>query len=46
MEFSTKYSSTTENDDKKIIIGDDAYAIGEMIQALIDKLEQTSRREL
>lgn len=40
MEFKEKYSSTTENDDKKIILGNDAFAICESIETLIKKIEQ------
>ena len=44
MEFQEKYTSITdkdiiENKDKKII-SDDAFAIGEIIQGLIKKIEQ------
>ena len=45
MEFQKKYASTSDKDlapnkDKKII-GDDAFAIGDIIQELINKIEQT-----
>lgn len=37
MDFEDKYSMT---DDKKIIVSKDAYAIGEMLDQLIKKIEQ------
>ena len=44
MKFEDKYISTDENtkkaDTSKIILSDDAYAIGEMIQKLIKKIER------
>lgn len=44
MQFKDKYISTTENaekpDAKKTILSDDAYAIGELIEILTNKLEQ------
>ena len=43
MEFADKYISEKENksnpDVKKIILSNDAYAVGEMLQNLINKLE-------
>lgn len=45
MEFSEKYISVTQNAEKpdptKIEISNDAYAIGEEIDKLISKIEQT-----
>ncbi len=40
MDFEAIYSNTTESDNKKVIISDDAYAIGEMVQALIKEIER------
>ena len=45
MRFSDSYASVSDKDkpeakDKKII-GDDAFALGEVIQNLIDKIEHT-----
>ena len=33
-----KYSNTTENDTKKLVISNGAYAVCEMIELLIDKI--------
>ena len=44
MEFKEEYTNTTEKgkmeNKKKKIISDDAFAIGEMIDRLINKIEQ------
>jgi hypothetical protein len=45
MEFKDKYISEADNmelgnKDKKKIIGNDAYCIGEMIEVLVNKIEQ------
>lgn len=40
MKFKDKYTNAVEQDKKKIELSNDAYAIGEIIQALIDKIEQ------
>ena len=39
MKFSEKYSLKTEVG--KILVSNDAFAVGDMLQDLIDKLEQT-----
>ena len=39
-----KYSTATENDVKKLVISNGAYAVCEMLEELIDKIgEQTAR---
>ena len=38
---SDKYSSSKENDDKKLVMSNGAYAVCEMLEQLINKLEQT-----
>ena len=40
MDFKQKYTSSSEKEAGKKIISDDAYAIGDMIQELINKIEQ------
>ena len=35
---SEKYSSTTENDTKKLVIDNGSYALCEMLEILIDKI--------
>jgi hypothetical protein len=42
MEFVDKYTSTTENEKGKKLISDDAFAIGEMIQNLINEIKRVS----
>ena len=37
---SDKYSSTTENDSKKLVMSNGAYAVCEMIEELIKQLEK------
>lgn len=39
MKFQDKYTNAKEGDIKKIEISDEAYALGEIIQVLIDKIE-------
>ncbi len=39
MKVSDKYSSATENDTKKLVVSNEAYAVCEMIELLIAKLE-------
>ncbi|KKM26268.1 hypothetical protein LCGC14_1586490 [marine sediment metagenome] len=39
MRVKEEYSSTSENDTKKLVISNGAYAVCEMIEKLIDKLE-------
>ena len=39
MKFEDKYCNATELDPKKIEISNDAYAIGDMIEKLIIKIE-------
>ena len=39
MEFKDKYTSATEKEAEKKIISDDAFALGDMLQELINKLE-------
>ena len=41
--FKDKYSSETENDVKKLVIPNGAYAVCEMIELLINKMEQFRR---
>lgn len=44
MDFSTKYVSTKEAKpvgEVKVVLSNDAYAIGEMIEALINQIEHT-----
>ena len=47
MKFKDKYINEKENskkaDDTKILISNDAFAIGDMIEALINKIERTRR---
>lgn len=38
MKVSEKYSSVTENDTKKLIMSNGAYAICEMLEELINKI--------
>lgn len=40
MKFKDKYSSATENDSKKLVMSNGAYAVGEMLEEILDKLEQ------
>ena len=40
MRVEEEYSSTTENDSKKLVISNGDYAVCKMIEKLIDKLEQ------
>lgn len=44
MKFEDKYTPAAENDLKKIEISNEAYAIGEIIQSLIIKLELIRRK--
>jgi hypothetical protein len=48
MEFTEKYISAKENslkpDPKKVLISDDAFAIGEVIDSLIRRIEAAARR--
>jgi len=47
MEFKDKYISNKENsvkpDAKKMVLSDDAYAISEMINVLIQRIEKARR---
>ena len=47
MKFEDKYISTDENtkkaDTSKITLSDDAYALGELLQVLINQIERTGR---
>ncbi len=38
-----KYSSATENDTKKLVMSNGAYAVCEMIEELISKIDQIRR---
>jgi hypothetical protein len=40
MEFKDKYTTTAIAEKDKVVLSSDAYAIGEMIEKLINKLEQ------
>lgn len=41
MKVKDKYSSATENDTKKLVVSNGAYAVAELLEELISKLEQT-----
>jgi hypothetical protein len=41
MNFKDKYTNAVDKDSKKIELSNDAYAIGETIEQLINKIEHT-----
>ena len=40
MQFSEKYTPAAENEKDKRVISNDAFAVGEIIQELCDKIER------